>query len=134
MSHARGRNSGAGQIPLAERILGVVSAAIVLALAGFLVVKALGNNGGAPEVSVEVVRISEAGGGWLVELEATNNGEAPASDVEIEGRLEGPEGAESGSIAFDQLPSRSSRRGGIWFTENPRTRRLSLRAVGYRVP
>jgi len=134
VSRTRRGQGGAAEIPAAERVLGVASALVVLALAVFLMVKALGNDDGAPAVRVEVVEISGAEGGWLVEIEVTNDGNSPASDVEIEGRLEGADGPEVGSVTFHQLPSRSSRRGGIWFTENPRTRGLSLRAVGYRAP
>lgn len=120
--------------PLAERILGAVSAAVIMVLMGFLVVRALANDGTPPDIVVEMSGVTQVGAAWLVEVEATNLGSAAATDLEIEGEMPGPGGSERRSIILEYVPAKSSRRGGLYFSGDPRTRPVTLRAVGYRAP
>ena len=126
--------SGGEEIPRAEKIVGAVSAAVILAIMAFLAVGALGNDGGPPDVVVEMRGVTQAGTGWLVEFEATNLGNTGATHLEIAGEIPGPAGSERQSVVLDYLPPRSTRRGGLYFTGDPRTRPLTLRAVGYQSP
>lgn len=126
--------SGGTAIPLAERIVGAVSAVVILGLMGFLVVRALGNDGGPPDIVVEMHSVTQAGTGWLVEFDVTNLGSSGAAHLEIAGEIPGPAGTERQSVILDYVPPRSTRRGGLWFTGDPRTRPLTLRAVGYQSP
>ena len=121
-------------IPLSERVIGIGSAVSVLALIGFLAVQAVGNHGTPPDVMVELAGVSRSAAGWLVQVEATNLGEQPAADVEVEGTLPGAGGEERRSVTFDYLPAGSTRRAGLYFTGDPRSRPLTLRAVGFRRP
>ena len=127
-------SSGAASIPLAEKIVGAVSAAVVLGLMGFLAVRAAGNDGTPPDIVVEMRGVTQVGTGWLVEIEATNLGHAGAAHLEIVGELPAAGGAERRSVILDYVPPRSSRRGGLYFTGDPRSRPLALRAVGYQSP
>lgn len=120
--------------PLAERIIGAVSAAVILGLMAFLGVRALANNGTPPDIVVELRGVTQVGAGWLVEVEATNLGSSAATDVEIEGEMPAPGGSERRSVVLEYVPPRSTRRGGLYFTGDPRTRPLTLRALGYRSP
>ena len=120
--------------PLAERIIGTVSAAVILGLMVFLGARALANNGTPPDIVVELRGVTQVGAGWLVEVEATNLGSAAATDLEIEGEMPAPGGRERRSVVLEYVPPRSSRRGGLYFTGDPRTRPLTLRALGYRSP
>lgn len=120
--------------PLAERIIGAVSAAVILGLMLFLGARALANNGTPPDIVVELRGVTQVGAGWLVEVEATNLGSAAATDLEIEGEMPAPGGSERRSVVLEYVPPRSSRRGGLYFTGDPRTRPLTLRALGYRSP
>ena len=120
--------------PLAERILGAVSAAVIVVLMGYLVVRALENDGTPPDIIVELRGVTQVGAAWLVEVEATNLGSSPATDLEIEGEMPGPGGSERRSVVLEYVPAKSSRRGGLYFSGDPRTRPLTLRAVGFRAP
>jgi uncharacterized protein (TIGR02588 family) len=120
--------------PLAERIIGALSAAVILGLMVFLGARALANNGTPPDIVVELRGVTQVGAGWLVEVEATNLGSSAATDLEIEGEMPAPGGSERRSVVLEYVPPRSSRRGGLYFTGDPRTRPLTLRALGYRSP
>ena len=120
--------------PLAERILGALSAAVIVVLMGYLVVRALENDGTPPDIVVELRGVTQVGAAWLVEVEATNLGSSPATDLEIEGEMPGPGGTERRSVVLEYVPAKSSRRGGLYFSGDPRTRPLTLRAVGFRSP
>lgn len=120
--------------PFAERILGAVSAAVIVVLMGYLVVRALANDGTPPDIVVELRGVTQVGAAWLVEVEATNLGSSPATDLEIEGEMPGPGGSERRSVVLEYVPAKSSRRGGLYFSGDPRTRPLTLRAVGFRAP
>ena len=120
--------------PFAERILGAVSAAVIVVLMGYLVVRALANDGTPPDIVVELRGVTQVGATWLVEVEATNLGSSPATDLEIEGEMPGPGGSERRSVVLEYVPAKSSRRGGLYFSGDPRTRPLTLRAVGFRAP
>jgi uncharacterized protein (TIGR02588 family) len=78
--------------------------------------------------------VTQVGSGWLVEIEATNLGHSAASHLEILGELPAPGGVEQRSVVLDYVPPRSSRRGGLYFSGDPRARPLTLRAVGYQSP
>ena len=134
MSPEKASGTGNGSIPLAEKIVGAVSAAVILALMAFLTVRALGNDGTPPDIVVEMRSVTQSGPGWLVESEATTLGSSAASDLEIEGEMPAPGGAERHSVTFDFVPARSTRRAGLFFAGDPRTRPITLRAVGYRSP
>jgi uncharacterized protein (TIGR02588 family) len=111
-----------------------VSAAVVVALIAFLAIRAVGNDGAAPDVVVELAGVSKAPTGWLVEIEATNLGGQPVADVEVEGTLPGPSGEERRSVTLDYLAAGSTRRAGLYFTGDPRARPLTLRTLGFRNP
>jgi uncharacterized protein (TIGR02588 family) len=120
--------------PFAERILGAVSAAVIVVLMGYLIVRALANDGTPPDIVVELRGVTQVGAAWLVEVEATNLGSSPATDLEIEGEMPGPGGSERRSVVLEYVPAKASRRGGLYFSGDPRTRPLTLRAVGFRAP
>ena len=134
MSARESGRDGGRATPLPERVLGMVSAVVILALAGYLILRAVRSDGSPPEIVVEMSGVTAVGAGWLVEVEATNLGSAAAIELEIEGEMPGPGGSERRSVILDYLPPRSTRRGGLYFTGDPRTRPLTLRAVGFRAP
>ena len=64
--------------------------------------------------------------GYLVRLHAVNEGGSTAEGVVIEGVLRrGMEKAETSHTTLDFLPARSEKRGGLFFTLDPRTIGLS---------
>lgn len=107
-----------------------LSAALVLAVAGLLLYEALGEAPTPPDVHVTAAEVHPAGPGYLVEFEAENRGTTTAAAVEIEGAL----GDETASATLDYLPAEGTRRGGLYFSSDPRGGPLELRAVGYKRP
>jgi len=89
-----------------------------------------------PAVEVRAERVVPvATGGFVVEVAATNRSAATAALVGIEGRLRsGDSAVETSSVTFDYVPGHATRRGGLFFREDPRAHSLELRALGYQAP
>jgi len=83
----------------------------------------------APDIAVAATGVRRSGAGFLVEFEARNLSPITAAQVTIEGKLPG---GETSMATIDYVPGRSSRRGGLYFGEDPRGARL--RALGYQAP
>lgn len=116
--------------PLLEWIAAAVG--LILALAVMAVIARDAFNGSAgmtPDIQVVAVRAQPAASGWVVEFEARNLSPVTAAQVEIEGKL--PDG-ETVTATIDYVPGRSSRRGGLFFSNEPRG--LELRPLGYQDP
>lgn len=111
----------------------IASAAGLILLAAVLAMLAREAMSGAtrdvPEIKVKAVRIVPAASGFVLEFSAANRSRATAAAVTVEGEL--PSG-ETASAVIDYVPGRSTRRGGLFFTENPRG--AELRALGYQDP
>ncbi len=126
---------GAHGTPVLEWIAGGAGLVLVLLTAGIIGHEALFGDPSPPAVSIEARAVHAVKGGWLVEIEAINSGGSPASQVAVEGELtlagQEPETAQAG---FDYVPDHSRRRGGLFFSQDPRGRKLSLRAKGYTEP
>jgi uncharacterized protein (TIGR02588 family) len=120
---------------MAEWIVAGVSAALVLAVIGFLIYDGLRSSGTPPDVTIEVDSIAPAGPGYLVLFQARNRGQRTAADVVVEGSLEGDTGrVETSQTTLDYVPPNGLHRAGLYFTRDPRGLRLRLRAHGYREP
>ena len=76
-----------------------------------------------------MLRAQPAGTGWVVEFEARNLSPVTAAQVTIEGRLAD---GETATATIDYVPGRSARRGGLFFSREPRG--AELRALGYQDP
>jgi uncharacterized protein (TIGR02588 family) len=126
---------GAEGTPLLEWIAGTIGLVLVLLTLAVIGREALFGDPSPPAVAVQARAVHAAPGGWLVEIEVVNSGGAPAAQVAVEGELtlagQEPETAEA---SFDYVPDHSRRRGGLFFRQDPRTGRLSLRAKGYTEP
>ena len=113
--------------------VGLLLLLIMLAIIGMEAVG--GETEAPPAVTVTAGRIVAAPGGHVVEIEAGNSSGAAAAAVQIEGALmAGDSAIETSSLTFDYLPGHSRRRGGLFFTQDPRRYRLGLRALGYQEP
>lgn len=118
-----------------EWSVGIVSAAIVLAMIGFILYEALFIRPGMPALEVIVERIAPISGGSRAEFRVVNDGNATAASVEIRGDLKhGGETVESSSVTVDYVPANSERKGGLFFSHDARQYRLEMRALGYTRP
>ena len=126
---------GAPTTSAAEWIVAAVSSVLVLAVLGFLVYDGVSAPRTPPVVVVEVDSIQTAGPGYLVLFRALNRGRATAAELLVEGELEADSGkVESAETTIDYVPGGGTGRGGLYFTQDPRRLRLTLRAKGYRDP
>ena len=87
-----------------------------------------------PAIIVEVDNVTSVAGGYRVEFRARNTGGSAGAQVEVEGRLSGGGADETSHVVFDYVPAHSVRPGGLFFTQDPRLGRLSVRARGYSAP
>ena len=126
---------GAPTTSISEWIVAIVSAALVLALLGYLIYDGTRSPRTPPDVTVEVDSIQKAGSGYLVLFRARNNGRITAAEVVVEGELEPESGkVERSETTIDYVPARGEQRGGLYFRTDPQRSRLRLRAHGYRDP
>jgi uncharacterized protein (TIGR02588 family) len=129
------QSPGAQGTPLLEWIAGAIGGVLVLVTLGVIGHEALFGDPSPPSVTVEAREVHAVKGGWLVEVEVINMGGSPAAAVVIEGELtptgQPPETAEA---TFDYVPDHSRRRGGLFFSHDPRAGQLTLRAKGFTEP
>ena len=126
---------GAPTTSVSEWIVAALSAALVLALLGFLVYEGVRSPMTPPDVTVEVDSIHKAGPGYLVLFRARNIGHTTAGAVVVEGELEADSGVvERSETTIDYVPARGEQRGGLYFSRDPQRSRLRLKAHGFREP
>ncbi len=126
---------GAPTTSVSEWIVAVSSAALVVALLGYLIYDGVRSPRTPPDVTIEVDSIQKAGPGYVVLFRARNSGRTTAAEVLVEGELEADSGkVERSETTIDYVPPRGEQRGGLYFREDPQRARLRLRAHGYRDP
>jgi uncharacterized protein (TIGR02588 family) len=116
--------------PLLEWLASAVGLLLILGVAGVIARDAFnGSAEMAPDVTVAATRVHRSAAGFLVEFEVRNVSPVTAAQVTIEGKLPG---GETSMATIDYVPGRSARRGGLFFSAEPRG--LELRALGYQDP
>ena len=83
----------------------------------------------APDIEVVARAPERVGGRWLVRFEARNVSPVTAAQVTIEGALPG---GETSTAVIDYVPGRSTRGGGLIFSQEPTG--VRLRPLGYQDP
>ena len=126
----------AASTPPLELALGVLGAAVVAILAGYLLFSALtGTGSGRPDILIiqaSPLRVAE---GWLLPFTATNDGQAPAGQLRLAAALDLGDGRqETGELVIDYLAPQSSQTAGFFFTAEPRPGAVTVRAVSYVEP
>ena len=128
------------EITRLEWVVAALGALLVFGSMAYLAYQAFGRDESPPDVRlvVEEVRELQRGGGYVVTFRAFNEGQSAAAELGIEGELHGPEGGgtpvETSEATLDHLPAQSNRAGGLFFTRDPRSFELRLRAKGYHEP
>lgn len=134
--HEDGHHSGAGQhTPWLEWIASGTGLLLLLCMFGFIGWQALNDATSPPVISVETTNVEPVAGGYRVMFQARNAGGAAAAQVRIEGTLAvGNRPPEVSSVILDYIPGQSSREGGLFFMEDPRSGNLTARASGFAKP
>ena len=127
------RRSEAGSPAISEWIVAAFSALLVLGVIGFLVRDAM-SDPSTPRIAFEVDSITAAGDRFLVEFRATNTG-LTVTNLLVEGTVHrGADTIDAAEATIDRLPTGGSRRGGLYFSQDPRLFRLEIHPKGYDVP
>lgn len=118
-----------------EWVVAGVSTLLVLATVAFLLYDALGSPDLPPRITVEVDSVVAVGGSYLVEFRAHNAGQETAAGLVVEGAIHGDTGVvERSRVTVDYVPAQGTRKGGLFFTRDPRGGRLEIRPLGYGRP
>jgi uncharacterized protein (TIGR02588 family) len=122
-------------IPIWEWIVAGIGLVIVSGVLGFLLYAALGKNHLPPDVALSIDSVAPTGNGYLVKITAVNQGSSTAEGVIVEGQLKnGTEVLERSQTTLEYLPPRSKKRGGLFFSRDPRRFELQVRPFGYEEP
>lgn len=123
------------QPPIWEWIVAFVGLALVMSAIGFMLYRAIKGNSSPPQIAVSVDSVLPTDNGFLVTFRVVNRGEITAAGLSVEGELRtGAENVETSTATLNYVPSRSERRGGLFFTNDPQKFELKVRAKGYERP
>ncbi len=129
------RKRGEEEISVWEWLVAGASAALVLALIGYLVLLGVGSRASPPALSVQRDTVLATDHGYVVTFVARNSGGSTARGVEIRGELVADTGTvEKRTATLHFVPAGASRRGGLFFQHDPSRYRLELSPEGYDVP
>ncbi len=121
----------AAPTPILELVLAGISAVLIAALVGYLLLLATRTGDPhPPDVSVRLSAPERLEHGWLVRFEAVNDGDEPAGQLRLE-LLAGDERAET---VIDFLAAQSSATGGFFLARDPSGAPLEARPLGYVEP
>lgn len=116
--------------PLLEWIASAIGLALILGVMAVIARDAFnGSADMAPDIEVVARAPEQVGGRWLVRFEAHNRSPVTAAQVTIEGALPG---GETSTAVIDYIPGRSTRGGGLIFSQEPNG--VRLRPLGYQDP
>ncbi len=115
-----------------EWLMGSLSAAMVLALLGFLSLEGLSRQGGIPQLELRAIRHIEQPEGTIVVIEVHNRGKATAADVAISGTS--PGSSSPREVTLDYAPAESVREVTLIFPDVVALDALTLDVLGYHEP
>ena len=122
-------------IPFWEWLVVGSGAAVVGASLGLLVYQGLTAPNSPPDITVRAISVQQSRAGFLVRIRVANDGGTTAARVMVEGALrEAGRMVETAETTIDYVPPRSKRRGGLFFTRDPRSLEMTIRAKGYEEP
>ena len=138
MGEERQNERGGAESPAKRRLealASLIGAALAIATLGIIVRDGIREEGRPALVTLRTEAVHPHEGGYVVEVVATNEGDDTAADLLVEGSLmQGDQAVETSEATFDYVPSRSERRGGLVFSQNPQQFQLKLQAKGFIEP
>ena len=118
-----------------EWVAATLSTLLVLGVITTLVREATEGPSTPPDIRIEVERVARSGDLYLVEFQALNSGGTTAAGLEVEGELKAGERiVETSGVTIDYVPAESSRRAGLFFSEDPGRFTLEIQPKGYDRP
>lgn len=85
-------------------------------------------------IVVEAGKVTPFPGGWVVEVKAHNLSPRTAAAVQVEGTLRRGGSETKASATLDYIPGNSTRQGGLFLPEDPRSGTFEVRATGFARP
>jgi uncharacterized protein (TIGR02588 family) len=122
---------------VSEWVVAGISTLLVLGVVAFLLYDAITSPATLPEIRVVVDSVVATRTSFIAHFTAQNLGGSTAAGVRISGvlRAAGDTAAvERSTATLDFVPASSNRRGGLFFTHDPRRYRLTVRAEGFNLP
>ena len=120
---------------VAEWVVGSSGLLCVLAVLVFLGYQEITQKESPPDITLDVEAIQAARSGYLVMIRARNHGGTTAANLLVRGTLwQGTATVEASQVRFQYVPSGSARKGGLYFTHDPRVLTLVLQPEGYERP
>jgi uncharacterized protein (TIGR02588 family) len=121
--------------PLLEWLVGAVGLILVSGVILFLLYQGFADQNLPPQIHLTVQSMQSAGNQYLVLVKASNQGNKTVKGLVVEGRVEVTQAeSETSTLTFDYLPAQSEHTGGLFFINDPRGRKIELRAQGYEHP
>lgn len=118
-----------------EWATGIISAALVLLMIGWVGWEAVNADDRPPEFEVTVTGRAPVQGGYRVTFDITNKAERTASAVVVRGEiLDQGKAIEDAEVTFDYVPAQSKASGAIFLSRDPGNGELRVRALGYTAP
>ena len=111
-----------------------VSAALIIAVIGFLIYESTTIGNAPPNIEVEVGAPEQRAGHFAVPVHVTNRGDHTAEGVHIEVVLRAGGKEETGDFEIAFLPRKGSREAWVTFKSDPRAGTLEPRVLGYEKP
>lgn len=131
-----GERAPSGTAARIEWGLGIVSAAVVLAIAGYLLYQAVGGASTPPALRAEIVPATPGQAPGQLRFIVRNDGGRTATAVALSLVLHAPDGTPVGErrIVLDYLPGHSEATGGFLLPEDAERLRAELVVEGYLDP
>lgn len=112
-----------------------MSLVVVVGAVGYLIYDGITADDAAPAFSLELEPPLQRAEQFVVPVTITNTGGGTAQAVQVEVRLDRPDGGdERGSFEIALLPRGATREGSVLFRSDPRAGDLKARVLGYERP
>jgi uncharacterized protein (TIGR02588 family) len=123
------------QVPWLEWLASAIGLLVVFGIFGVIGWQAFNGAAMPPVITVEIESVTPVEGGYRVLFRAHNTAGEAAAQVEIEGKVAAAgEDEETSKAILDYVPGHSARQGGLFFTRNPHSGSLAVRAIGFATP
>ena len=136
--HKTGGNQAgkvAPQVPWLEWVASGIGLLLVLSVFGVIGWQAFNGAKVPPVITIDVENVAPVEGGYRVLFRARNRTGEAAAQVEIEGKVTAAgEDEETSKAILDYVPGHSARQGGLFFTRDPHSGSLAVRAIGFAKP
>jgi uncharacterized protein (TIGR02588 family) len=123
------------QVPWLEWLAVGIGLLLVLGIFGVIGWQLFSGATTPPVITVKVEKVAPVEGGYRVLFRAHNSAGEAAAQVEIEGKVTAAgEDEETSKVILDYVPGHSARQGGLFFTRDPHSGSLAVRATGFAKP